>query len=64
MHSPTTIRRPLVHVGQSYPHHRTFLRDIQAHLRGWERWENVLTSVSLAILVAAVLALLYQAMAI
>jgi hypothetical protein len=56
MHGPTVFH--------PQTHHRSPVRDLDAHLRGWSRSENLLATFSLAVLVSSVLALLYQAMAV
>ncbi len=60
MHTPTIGTTVVEH----HSHHHTLLRDLHAHLRGWSRWENLVASFSLGVIVLTVLALLYQSMAI
>ncbi len=64
MHAPTLVHRPFAQQHEDHPRHRSALRNLHAHLRGWQRSENLLASLSLAAIVLIVLVLLYQAMAI
>jgi hypothetical protein len=64
MHAPTLIRRAFAQQHEEHLRHRSTLRNLHAHLRGWARGENLVASLSLAAIVLIVLALVYQAMAI
>jgi hypothetical protein len=62
MHAPILSHRSFGHVQHSHVHHRSFLRILQAHLRGWSRNENIVATFSLAFIVTTVLILLSRSM--
>lgn len=61
MHAPTLTNQRLDQSRRGHVHHRSFLRNLHAHLRGWSRNENIVATFSLVVLVTTVLILLSQA---
>jgi hypothetical protein len=62
MHAPTLTNQLLDHARRGHVHHRSFVRNLQAHLRGWSRNENIVATFSLTVIVTTVFILLSKAM--